>query len=53
MAPKNIKFKEDARHKILKGVQALASAVKVTLAPKAATSLSTNPTALPRSPRTV
>ncbi|EKE08486.1 MAG: hypothetical protein ACD_17C00142G0001, partial [uncultured bacterium] len=34
MAPKNIKFKEDARHKILKGVQTLASAVKVTLGPK-------------------
>lgn len=34
MAPKNIKFKEDARHKILKGVRTLASAVKVTLGPK-------------------
>jgi chaperonin GroEL len=34
MAPKNIKFKEDARQKILKGVQTLASAVKVTLGPK-------------------
>ncbi len=34
MAPKDIKFKEDARHKILKGVQTLASAVKVTLGPK-------------------
>lgn len=34
MAPKKIKFKEDARQKILKGVQALASAVKVTLGPK-------------------
>ena len=34
MAPKNIKFKEDARHKILKGVKTLASAVKVTLGPK-------------------
>ncbi len=34
MAAKNIKFKEDARQKILKGVQALASAVKVTLGPK-------------------
>lgn len=34
MAPKDIKFKEDARQKILKGVQTLASAVKVTLGPK-------------------
>jgi len=34
MAPKNIKFKEDARRKILAGVRVLASAVKVTLGPK-------------------
>ena len=34
MAPKNIKFKEDARQKILKGVRTLASAVKVTLGPQ-------------------
>lgn len=34
MAPKDIKFKEEARQKILKGVQVLASAVKVTLGPK-------------------
>ncbi len=34
MAPKNIKFKEDARQKVLKGVKTLASAVKVTLGPK-------------------
>jgi chaperonin GroEL len=34
MAPKNIKFKEDARQKILTGVKSLASAVKVTLGPK-------------------
>lgn len=34
MAAKNIKFKEDARQKILKGVRALADAVKVTLGPK-------------------
>jgi chaperonin GroEL len=33
MAAKNIKFKEDARQKILKGVQKLADAVKVTLGP--------------------
>ena len=34
MAPKDIKFKEDARNKIQRGVKALASAVKVTLGPK-------------------
>lgn len=34
MAAKKIKFKEDARNKILKGVRTLASAVKVTLGPK-------------------
>lgn len=34
MAAKNIKFKEDARQKILKGVSILANAVKVTLGPK-------------------
>lgn len=34
MAAKDIKFREEARQKILKGVQMLASAVKVTLGPK-------------------
>src|SRR5580698_11509985 len=34
MAAKNIKFREDARQKILKGVQTLARAVRVTLGPK-------------------
>ena len=34
MASKSIKFKEDARQKILKGVRTLADAVKVTLGPK-------------------
>lgn len=34
MASKNIKYKEDARQKILKGVKTLADAVKVTLGPK-------------------
>src|SRR5579872_2952328 len=34
MAAKNIKFKEEARQKILKGVKTLAAAVKVTLGPK-------------------
>ncbi len=34
MAPKKIKYREEARQKILKGVQKLADAVKVTLGPK-------------------
>ncbi len=34
MAAKDIKFKEDARQRILNGVRILASAVKVTLGPK-------------------
>lgn len=34
MAPKNIKFREEARQKIYKGVKTLAAAVKVTLGPK-------------------
>ncbi|MBI2743061.1 MAG: chaperonin GroEL [Chlamydiales bacterium] len=34
MAAKDIKFREEARQKILKGVRALSSAVKVTLGPK-------------------
>src|ERR1700680_2893696 len=34
MAPKDIKFKEEARQKILKGVRTLTAAVKVTLGPK-------------------
>jgi len=34
MSAKDIKYKEEARQKILRGVKALASAVKVTLGPK-------------------
>ncbi len=34
MAAKKINFREDARQKILKGVQVLSSAVKVTLGPR-------------------
>lgn len=34
MSAKDIKYKEEARRKILKGVQTLADAVKVTLGPK-------------------
>src|SRR3984893_9970720 len=34
MAAKDIKYKEEARQKILKGVKTLSAAVKVTLGPK-------------------
>jgi len=34
MAAKDIKYQEDARQKILKGVEVLADAVKITLGPK-------------------
>ena len=34
MAAKDVKFSTDARNKMLKGVQILADAVKVTLGPK-------------------
>ena len=34
MAAKDIKYKEDARQKILNGVRTLADAVKITLGPK-------------------
>src|SRR5579862_5970230 len=34
MTAKDIKFKDEARQKILRGVKTLASAVKVTLGPK-------------------
>ena len=34
MAAKTIKFKEEARQKILRGVRTLTDAVKVTLGPK-------------------
>src|SRR3990167_7300057 len=34
MTAKDIRYKEEARHKILQGVKTLASAVKVTLGPK-------------------
>ena len=34
MAAKDVKFSRDARERILKGVDTLANAVKVTLGPK-------------------
>ena len=38
MAAKEVKFSTDARDKMLRGVNILANAVKVTWAPRAATS---------------
>ena len=37
MAAKEVRFGSDARDRMLKGVNTLADAVKVTLGPKAAT----------------
>jgi chaperonin GroEL (HSP60 family) len=37
MAAKDVKFESDARDRMLRGVNILADAVKVTLGPKAAT----------------
>ena len=34
MAAKEIKFNTDARHRMLRGIDTLADAVKVTLGPK-------------------
>ncbi len=38
MAAKDVKFSSDARGRMLRGVDILADAVKVTLGPRAATS---------------
>ena len=38
MAAKDVKFAGDARDRMLRGVDILANAVKVTLGPRAATS---------------
>ena len=37
MAAKDVIFGSDARHRMVEGVNVLANAVKVTLAPRAAT----------------
>jgi chaperonin GroEL (HSP60 family) len=52
MAAKQIAFDTDARDRILRGVQKLARAVKVTLGPSGRSSSSRNPSAPPPSPRT-
>ena len=53
MPAKVVKFREDARNGILRGVSQLTDAVAVTLGPKAATWCWRNPGEPPPSPRTV
>lgn len=53
MAAKDVKFGNDARVKMLRGVNVLADAVKVTLARKAVTWFWTNPSARRPSPKMV
>ena len=51
MSAKEVKFGQQARERMLHGVDVLANAVKVTLAPKVATSLLKShsvPRALPK-----
>ena len=52
MAAKEVRFGTAAREKMLRGIDILADAVKVTLGPKAAMSFSINLTALRGSART-
>ena len=52
MAAKEVKFSADARTRLLKGVDTLASAVGVTLGPKGRTWCSTSRSARRVSPRT-
>ena len=52
MAAKDVKFSTDARNRMLKGVQMLNDAVKVTLGPRAATWCSTRAMGRRASPRT-
>jgi chaperonin GroEL (HSP60 family) len=53
MAAKEVRFSVDARDRMLRGIDTLAHAVRVTLGPKDAKLSSTSPTALRASPRTV
>ena len=48
MAAKQVLFGDDARSKMVRGINVLANAVKVTLVRRAATSCSTAPSALRR-----
>jgi chaperonin GroEL len=51
MAAKEVKFGGDGRQRMLRGVDILADAVKVTLGPKAATWYSTKASAPRESPK--
>ena len=53
MAAKEVKFSQDARDRMLRGIDILNNAVKVTSARRAAMSCSTSRTALRASPKTV
>lgn len=48
MTAKEVRFHADARHRMLKGVNTLANAVKVTLGPKGRTVLIEKPFGAPR-----
>jgi len=50
--PKQLKFDEEARASLLKGVNILAEAVKATLGPKGRNVVIDKSSAAPRSPRT-
>lgn len=52
MAAKDVKFGNDARVKMLRGVNVLADAVKVTLGPKGRNVFWTNPSVRRPSPKT-
>ena len=53
MAAKEVKFSSDAREKMLRGVDILANAVKVTLGPKGRNVVLDKSFGAPASPRTV
>lgn len=52
MAAKDVKFSRDARERILRGVDILADAVKVTLGPKGRNVVIDKSFGAPASPRT-
>ena len=52
MAAKDVKFSQDARDRMLRGVDILANAVKVTLGPKGRNVVIEKSFGAPRSPRT-
>ena len=51
MTAKNVKFSGDARERMLRGVDILANAVKVTLGPKGRNVVIDKSFGAPRSPR--